>query len=211
MTRKTITIYMRALTVGICACLIICFDHENSKIVIKVPEVHHKENSYNVYECCHSRHLFMRFEIWDLRFKIWDLRFEIWDYLRLEIWYLRFEVWDLRLFEICDMRFEMIWDLSFDIWDLKFEIWDDLRFETRDLRFEIIWDMRFETRDFRYGILHQNITQIYNLHKNNQKSTIKISCRKMSQSKHTINLKFQISNIKNQTSNINSQISNLNI
>ena len=87
MTRKTITIYMNAVTLGICACLIICFDHENSKIVIKVPEVHDKENNYNLYECCHSRHLFLRFEIWDMRFEIWDLEFEIWD--------LRFEIWDL--------------------------------------------------------------------------------------------------------------------
>ena len=48
---------MNAATLGICACFIICFDPENKKIVIKVPEVHDKENNYNLYECCHSRHL----------------------------------------------------------------------------------------------------------------------------------------------------------
>ena len=32
-------------------------DHENDKIVIKVPKVHDEENNYNLHECCHYRHL----------------------------------------------------------------------------------------------------------------------------------------------------------
>ena len=32
-------------------------DHENNKIVIKVPEVHDEENNYNLNKCSHSVHL----------------------------------------------------------------------------------------------------------------------------------------------------------
>ena len=67
-------------------------DHENDKIVIKVPEVHHEENNYNF---CHIRFLMdvtnalrvsifihllyasYTLQILDLRFEIEDLRFEI--------------------------------------------------------------------------------------------------------------------------------------
>ena len=48
--------YMNAVTLGIFACLIICFDHEYNKIVIKVSEIHEEENNYNLHECCHSGH-----------------------------------------------------------------------------------------------------------------------------------------------------------